>query len=638
MSRIALASSLVAVVFVQALTASGQGLGGGTSSPSSPPAPEALAPAAAAASVGGPGSPGAFPTEESVEAFVRAYVKKYCKDVAASCAEAKSIQSGYLKDLVDAKKCGQSACGVSELLRIAGDAARLDAREEALPYYPSLGHPLLRLAVMISARLGAAFAGASARDHQEYAVPQLDPGSDAERSLAIEKACLEKPQACDVLHASNAEAMSAVPEIVRCRKGPCSFDEAERLLRSAGGTMNRFLMSDGNDVMPLFELLEAEENISVGLLQKEVDRRLAELNAGADGLSRTLDGIDKGAPADPASLRSDSDALFSRFRDASVGEDRINYYLGYDKDVGAAADAGRAEINEAAARLSGLRARALAVLTARGLSLNDSAGSVSPSVSPSSGGGGARAAAAIAHPSSRAPATPNPTLIDARTVPSPAVVGAAPPPAPPIIAGAASGRDLLNRLSSGDPTQEADAERRLGLTRTYGQPGVYAAQAFEQEGASSCGVASQVEVLRVHGLLPSNVPPNAQEAQMVAEAKKDGFIMEGTPPEFDGELLINHGLLVAKSAHATLADLEGVLRRGNIAQVGVDARFLWAEMDMTKPLPHSILVTGMEVNRVTGAVLGFYVNDTGSIVPGAGRFEPAAKFGRAFDGDIAEIR
>ncbi|OGR94360.1 MAG: hypothetical protein A2V88_17145 [Elusimicrobia bacterium RBG_16_66_12] len=73
------------------------------------------------------------------------------------------------------------------------------------------------------------------------------------------------------------------------------------------------------------------------------------------------------------------------------------------------------------------------------------------------------------------------------------------------------------------------------------------------------------------------------------------------------------------------------MARGSLVEAGVDARFLWDEKS-ERLLGHSILVTGAEVSKMSGDTLGFYINDSGTDPPGAGRFVPAALFRQAWEG------
>ena len=125
---------------------------------------------------------------------------------------------------------------------------------------------------------------------------------------------------------------------------------------------------------------------------------------------------------------------------------------------------------------------------------------------------------------------------------------------------------------------------------------------------------------------------------MVAQAKSRGFMDGGTPASFEGELLIENGLLVNKSTNAKFSDVEAALRRGDVAQISVDARYLWSGMPMAHPLGHAIVVTGLLVEKGTGKALGVYIDDTGTDPPGAGRFVPISVIKKAFTGAMAEVR
>lgn len=227
-----------------------------------------------------------------------------------------------------------------------------------------------------------------------------------------------------------------------------------------------------------------------------------------------------------------------------------------------------------------------------------------------------------------------PTLIDGRAVP-PTAAGTA--SAPPIVDGKFSAVQNGVRLASADPLVQADARRRLGLTTTIGAPGVYAPLVYAQDSPQGCAIAAQLQILRAHGLLPSGDLKD-QEKALVAEARRRGVMLEGggTSFEFEGSLLVAHGLLVRKSPRAPWPDLEAAIRRGSVTQVSVDARFIWGYPTLP-PLPHSILITGAEADRATGALIGVYINDSGSDPPRGGRFLPINDLKKAWTGAYAEV-
>lgn len=77
-------------------------------------------------------------------------------------------------------------------------------------------------------------------------------------------------------------------------------------------------------------------------------------------------------------------------------------------------------------------------------------------------------------------------------------------------------------------------------------------------------------------------------------------------------------------------ELVQALKNGQPVEVTVSARVLWK-----KPGPlamHAVLVTGAKVGR-DGAVEGYYVNDTGALIPEYARFVPKRDFEQAWLGD-----
>lgn len=200
--------------------------------------------------------------------------------------------------------------------------------------------------------------------------------------------------------------------------------------------------------------------------------------------------------------------------------------------------------------------------------------------------------------------------------------------------------DTASRLSGRQGERKAiDAMRRLGMTRTVGRPGNYAPLVHEQEG-DTCAVVTQQQVLTAYGLVKGD-KPKEMEVSLRDEAVSKGYFQHGTSPQYSGSLLVDHGMIIAKREDTKAADLDKVLLTGKPAIVGVDARHLWGMEDYDRPLGHSILVTGVEVSKVSGQILGYYYNDSGSAPPKGGGFITAEKFRESFEsrgGKFIEIQ
>ena len=131
------------------------------------------------------------------------------------------------------------------------------------------------------------------------------------------------------------------------------------------------------------------------------------------------------------------------------------------------------------------------------------------------------------------------------------------------------------------------------------------------------------------GLLAKGDPIKI-EAALAAEAKGRGFYRNGTPEAYTADLLVDRGLIVTKQSKAPLETLDAAVRRGGMIIASVDARGLW-NVKGTKILGHAIVITGAEINRLDGKTLGYYINDSGSLKLGAGRFIPIEQFRKAWD-------
>jgi hypothetical protein len=211
--------------------------------------------------------------------------------------------------------------------------------------------------------------------------------------------------------------------------------------------------------------------------------------------------------------------------------------------------------------------------------------------------------------------------------------------APPILP---KGAALTGHLESDkDEMAKADMMRRLGQTETVGDPGGMAKVVHRQTGGT-CAVVSQQEILQAYGLLPSK-DPSKIEAELKQEAIEKGYFQVdtsdpkkpedlGTPTQYIGNLAMERGVIMTKHAKAPLKEFDAAVERGKPIIVGVDPGILWNDKRYLKS-GHAIVVTGAEVAKARGKILGYYVNDSGDEPPGKGRFVPASQFHKAWEAD-----
>ncbi|MDE2511166.1 MAG: hypothetical protein KGL74_08595, partial [Elusimicrobia bacterium] len=318
--------------------------------------------------------------------------------------------------------------------------------------------------------------------------------------------------------------------------------------------------------------------------------------------------------ADAPALEAEVSRLTALYREASITQDRAASFL---HDVAKSAGP-REKINEAAAGLASSRSRLLALEAARGLGRPSG-----DDVAVYAGGPSAKPRVAF---TAKGPGAAPGALLDRRTIPAPAPRDGR---APPILAVAPGPLELLANLVSDDPLKRADARRRVGMSSTVGSPSSRAALVHEQKFEDTCAVVSQQEVLMSLHLLPTGDPVK-QETMLREEARKRGFYNQGTPADFEADLLVDRGVLVAKQRGAPLSALDAAVRRGGLVIASVDARYIW-NLKAARPLGHAIVVTGAEIDRWSGKTVGYYINDSGDSPPGRGRFIPVETFQKAWD-------
>lgn len=578
------------------------------------------------------GTPTAVPLpfareESAAKTAAAAHAADVCKRSPHFCAEAKKLLTAYEDALAAATACDKGKCKLEAISALAKTLTALDVRDAALPQ-PADGqadHAFLALSAIATSRLTAA----ATRLGSPYAALGSVANAKIETAKSLAGYCLADPTKCGAMTALVDESATLTAKIDACGPAKCALEAVDPLLVTADSNVSGyFALGEPPDfkTTALFTVVYDVKMRGIAAYTPLADGAVANFAADADELGKKIDLAEKDPRVPLTAIDAAGPTLLEDQRLASLGADRLSYFLGYAVPNGV--QPRREEVNAVAIKLSGLRARVFALREARGLGEEKAGpGSMIATVSGVNSPKNAGASGVVFTPVQR-------TVLDKRLIPDPVGVKT---DAPPILTGEHSYLALLVNSFSNDPMTRADALRRRGRTETIGDPGRYAPQAFTQDGDSSCAVAAQVEILRAHGLLPLEEKPQDQEKAFVAEAKRLGYMYTGTPPAYTGSLLVERGMLVDKHPHAAWADLEAALRRGNIIQASVDARKLWG-ITSPKPLGHSILITGAEVLKGGGAILGVYINDSGTDPAGAGKFIPIGDFKAAWTNSFVEIR
>ncbi|MFI5346430.1 MAG: hypothetical protein ACHQ51_08655 [Elusimicrobiota bacterium] len=546
---------------------------------------------------------------------------------ADACRQTLEVVAAYAAELKAAEQCLAKPCPVTAILPIFRTVQKLDEFESKLPdaaRSDGTGRPLLRLSLLVARRAAAALAAADPKATPPF---RFDPEVDAPR--AVEAVCLGAAAFCADARAVLAETKALNERVAACADKPCAFDQLDAAAVMAEATLNRFMTIHAGDIstLTLFSVVSDANARLAGLMAKNSAASLAALNGGLSVLDKNLDAFKLGRGSADG-FEADVGRLGGLYREASIGQDRVAQFLHDDAKISGTRD----KINEAASHLAASRSRLLAMETARGLAGAAVAdGTAVAGASPS-----APSAKLRAMFTARAPGDESLPLLDRRTIPGPAPRDGK---APPILAQAPGPIQLLKNLSSDDPLKRADARRRVGLSSTVGDPSGRAALVHEQKYKDTCAIVSQQEVLTALHLLPTG-DPLKQEDKLREEALARGFYDEGTPTNFNADLLVDRGVLVSKQVSAPLSALDAAVRRGGMVIATVDARYLW-DIPATRPLGHAIVITGAEVDRFSGKTVGYYINDSGDDPPGRGRFVPVAQFQKAWDNHTrayAEVR
>lgn len=166
--------------------------------------------------------------------------------------------------------------------------------------------------------------------------------------------------------------------------------------------------------------------------------------------------------------------------------------------------------------------------------------------------------------------------------------------------------------------------RRAGRNQTAGDPAGRAKLAYKQGANDTCAIAAQVQILIHYKVFPAG-DPYAVERRLKEEARSKGLFKDGTAQAFNGDLLLLHGLAITKHAKAGDEELLRAARQGKMLIVSMDAGLLW-DMPEHVGSGHAVLVTGAELSRDGRKAYGYYINDSGNIARGRGRFIPIDLF------------
>ncbi|MDP3541197.1 MAG: hypothetical protein Q8T11_01865 [Elusimicrobiota bacterium] len=577
----------------------------------------------------GAAPPGTASTGDSIVSAAKAFLKTSCVAAKQSCVEATAIHDGYLAALKDADACAEKACPLPAVHAIIERDRELDAREHALPPEARAAgstRPFLRLSLLVVGRSAAALALA---DPKAEAPAYWNPSVEAPKM--VELICVKYAALCAGARGLLRETSDLHADAAACEKEPCRFAVQEELAIAAERASGDYMaLSTKVDTytLPIFSVInQAVERVGK-LLARTSAAKLAELEKGEAALLAGVAALEKNpgvaSAAQIEALNARGAQLIGLYRDASNSSDRTqNMLIG---DAGTARM--RERVNAAAGRLASARARLMALKAARGFGGPDATDAAAVgTIRPASASSGAGLGLTLVGGGESRSQAPRPVLIDRRSIPKPPPTD---PNAPPILEGDPGYLDLLRNVRSKDSLRKADALRRLGLTKTFGDPSGRAGLVHTQRAPDTCAIVAQQGVLMALKLLPLGDPVKL-EAQLAEEARSRGFYREGTPDAYTGSLLVDRGVIVTKHNDVPLSTLDAAVRRGGMIIASVDARHLWGDK-APKALGHAIMITGAEVGRFNDETLGYYINDSGSLVLGAGRFVPIEQFKKAWEG------
>ncbi|MFH2202735.1 MAG: hypothetical protein ABIJ96_06450 [Elusimicrobiota bacterium] len=495
----------------------------------------------------------------------------------------------------------------------------------------------------------------------------------------MREACAKWTPACESTRGVFSKALTISQRIRECATTPCETEKLKDLSADYTVIVRRFFDLPKADTRPiwLFSLINDSEPPLVEQVDASVDAKLRGLAARIEGLQNQTqaleDAVAKGGVMQEAkaaesvdSLGTEGHAVFTDFQPLSGLIDH-SFTLGDDKKKAGPLREKRIAANKIAIELGKLRDR-LILLQRRtrkepsprldlsrvyNPSVEDDAGKEVEAPGRTIGkinlarfnnpfakrtdsmsatgiiNAAAREHTRINHPLINA--EPKKTLLD--------IPGSVPPLfgkkgdtiSPPSIEekGPDGAFDAFLRLSGfKGERKKIDAMRRKGLTQTVGDPARYAGLVHEQEN-DTCALVTQQQVLEAHGFIKKG-DPKANELRLREEAIRKAYFRGGTAFQYAGSMLVDHGLIVTKHDKVGLEEFDKAVLNGKMAIASVDARWLWGMESSQRAMGHSILVTGVEVSKKTGKVLGYYYNDSGDDPPKGAGFVPVGKFRKAY--------
>jgi hypothetical protein len=180
-------------------------------------------------------------------------------------------------------------------------------------------------------------------------------------------------------------------------------------------------------------------------------------------------------------------------------------------------------------------------------------------------------------------------------------------------------------------TERIAALRDAGKTSTIGDPGGRAQYVFRQTGGT-CALASQAQIYaESHGIKPTRAAMRQIEDEFFAKASatkqfngnsadpKQRWDGGGTNAEHLGNMLDTP---LKKHYLAKDEELLAAVSRGKMVMISANTGLLWNDQRHMSG-GHIVVITGAEVDQA-GALLGYYINDTGT--GEAARFVSAKQF------------
>jgi len=589
----------------------------------------------------GAGPKAAKPAESSPVETAKAFVKVSCAVSKDSCKETTKLLEDYLAVLNDALDCMSKPCEVAKINALYERDWKLDEREHLLPPRARsvlFKRPLLRLSLFVITAAGLALEAAA-----PGTAPPVAPNDAVESGKVVEQICsINSGDSCRKARVVVVRVNALNTGADACDKKPCDFPAQESLAIAAETALGSYFVFSGETIFntsPIYGTLRGARARIGTLLTRTAESKLDELEANEKALTDDVAALEKNPGG--ANLGARIEALKAReagalklYRDASITSDRTLSLLSDGVDTSPL----RGRINDSAARLASTRARLTALKTAQGFGGGPAAEGGVVGAARTGLAIAADAAAPLAVLGGLPPARPRSVGIDRRPVP---MTLPANPSAPPILKAAPGVGELFRNATSTDALKQVDAMRRLGMTRTLGDPSGRAPLVHTQNASDTCAIVAQQQILMAHGLIEKGDPVKI-EARLAKEAKDRGFYFDGqgTPRVYQADLLVDRGLIVTKKSPAPIEDLDGAVRRGGMVIASVDARHLW-NMNTPDRLGHAIVITGAEIGKLDGKTLGYYINDSGAEENNAGRFVPIEQFKKAWDGhtkSFAEVR